>query len=68
MPAEPRKVGEEHDDRDTLARRILDLEVALAASRAGAPVTANPYNGAGEGTEVAETWSLGDQQKANKTP
>jgi len=44
--------------------RIAELEAALAASRASAPLNAIPEHGAGPGTDIAETWSLGDQEAA----
>lgn len=68
MPAEPQtqRRTEEQPKREekTAEQRIADLEAALAASRAAAPLNPIPAHGAGPGTEVAETWSLYEQQQA----
>lgn len=64
------KQGEKRDEKQGEKRstdqRIADLEAALAASRAAAPLNPIPYHGAGAGTEIAETWSLYEQQIARK--
>lgn len=49
---------------EELAARVRDLETTLAATRAGMPLSLIPVNGAGPGTEVAETWSQADQEAA----
>ena len=70
MPADPpRKIGEERnspveDHQATTEDRIAALEAQLAASRAAAPLNPIPEHGAGPGTEIHETWSLGDQEAA----
>jgi hypothetical protein len=68
MPGEPqtRRVEEpkEEEKKSSAEDRISALEAALAASRAAAPLNPIPFNGAGEGAEVAETWSLFEQQRA----
>jgi hypothetical protein len=47
-----------------LEARVRDLEAALKASRAALPVSLVPEHGAGYGDEVAETWSLAEQEEA----
>jgi hypothetical protein len=59
-PAHP----EERQSTSDLANRIRDLEAALAATRAGQPLTQVPEHGGGVGTELAETWSQYDQELA----
>lgn len=54
------------DDDATLAKRVQDLELALAQSRAGTPGTTVPYHGAGWGDETEETWSQYEQEQARK--
>lgn len=49
---------------DDLAKRVQDLETRLAAAQAAAPLTQIPLHGAGPGGEIAETWSLADQEAA----
>lgn len=56
--------AEERQDNATLAKKIRDLENALAASRAASPLTLIPEHGAGKGDEIAETWSQYDQEQA----
>lgn len=50
--------------QDDLAARVADLEARLQAAQAAAPLTLTPVHGAGPGMEVAETWSLADQEAA----
>lgn len=72
MPAEPqtsRRTEEREEPKEEpkprgLEARIAELEAALAASRGAAPLNPIPANGAGPGTDVAETWSLFEQQEA----
>lgn len=70
MPAEPqtRRMTEEHEERKqpSDSERIAALEAALAASRAAAPLNPIPANGAGPGDEVAQTWSLYEQEQAQQ--
>jgi hypothetical protein len=49
---------------DDLAKRVQDLETRLAAAQAMAPPTLIPVHGGGPGGEIAETWSLADQEAA----
>lgn len=49
---------------DDLAKRVQDLEARLAAAQAAAPLTLIPVHGGGPGAEIAETWSLADQEAA----
>lgn len=49
---------------DDLAARVRDLENALAAARATSPLGLIPLHGAGPGEEIAETWSLAEQEAA----
>lgn len=64
MPAEPARRAEEPRDKQSVDDRITQLEAALAASRGAAPLNPIPDHGAGEGTEVAETWSLYEQEQS----
>lgn len=71
MPPEqskPKSVFAEADSmsNDDLAARVRDLENALAATRAGMPLSLVPENAAGPGTEFAETWSQAEQEQAGK--
>lgn len=71
MPAEPpTRRTEEPDEKKSIStdQRIADLEAALAASRGAAPLNPIPEHGAGQGTEVAETWSLYEQEQARANP
>jgi hypothetical protein len=57
----------------TTEQRIADLELQLAQTRAGLPGGTTPEHAAGPGTEVAETWSLYEQEQSkweadNPTP
>jgi hypothetical protein len=63
---EDQRSPEERDEKRSTEDRIRDLEAALAASRGAAPLNPIPENGAGEGIEVAETWSLFDQQRVTR--
>jgi hypothetical protein len=63
-PKEDEKRGEERKNPQSAEDRITALEAALAASRAASPLNPIPDNGAGEGSDVAETWSLFEQQRA----
>lgn len=65
-PSEPHKQAEEHAADKDLAARIADLEAALAASRAGSPLSLLPEHSAGPGMEVAQTWSQAEQEQAAK--
>lgn len=56
--------GEEQVSNEDLSKRIKDLENTLAATRAGMPLSLIPTNGAGPGSEVAQTWSQADQEAA----
>jgi hypothetical protein len=49
---------------EDLSKRVADLELALAASRAAVPGGTIPEHSGGPGTEVAETWSQQDQELA----
>ena len=49
---------------EDLSRRVADLELALAQAHAATPGGTIPAHAAGPGTEIAETWSLQDQQLA----
>lgn len=71
MPAEPasRRIGdddkkEEPKRQQSAEERIAALEAALAASRGAAPLNPIPEHGAGEGTEIAQTWSLYEQERS----
>lgn len=68
MPGEPQRRTEEPDDKKSTDQRIADLEAALAASRGAAPLNPIPEHGAGTGTDVAETWSLYEQEQARANP
>lgn len=46
-----------------LAAKVRDLENALAATRAGMPLSLIPDNGAGPGTEIEATWSQYQQEQ-----
>jgi hypothetical protein len=46
-----------------LKARVEQLEAALANARAGMPLSLVPEHGAGEGTDIEETWSLYDQEQ-----
>lgn len=45
-------------------QRIADLEAQLAAAQTAPPLGTIAEHGAGPGTEVAETWSMYDQELA----
>jgi hypothetical protein len=47
-----------------LQSRVEQLEAALANARAGMPLNLIPLHGAGEGEEIAQSWSLYDQEQA----
>lgn len=74
MPGEPQKKPEEKEptfaeermSNADLASRIRDLENTLAQTRAGIPINLIPNNGAGKGDNVAPTWSLAEQEEANR--
>ena len=51
-------------DKESLEARIRDLEAAMVAQRAAMPMSLTPLHGAGEGEEVAETWSQFDQERS----
>jgi hypothetical protein len=58
---QPQTRGKEDD----LQQRITNLEFQIAQARAGAPLGTLPWHSAGIEDEVAETWSLYDQELAN---
>ena len=62
-PEDQRPPEERERQGKSVEDRIQELEAALAASRGAAPLNPIPEHGAGEGIEVAETWSLYDQQR-----
>jgi hypothetical protein len=65
MPVEPQQVkNTESTEKKSQEDRIRDLEAALTASRAAAPLNPIPEHGAGKGSQVAETWSLYEQEQA----
>jgi hypothetical protein len=51
---------------DDISARLKAVEAQLAAARAALPLTVTPLHGAGPGDEVAETWSLADQEAAKR--
>lgn len=58
---------EKEEKQGSLEQRVKDLESANAALRAGLPLNLTPVHGAGEGSEVAETWSQAEQEAARAT-
>lgn len=64
VPEEPQPKTEAPRQDNDLAARVRDLENALAAARATSPLGLIPLHGAGPGEEVAETWSLAEQEAA----
>jgi hypothetical protein len=54
----------EEEKKSSAEERISALEAALAASRAASPLNPIPEHGAGPGQDIAETWSLFEQQQA----
>lgn len=57
------------DDNEDLAQRVADLENQLAAAQKRAalvPLTTVPYNGAGPGYDVHESWGLAAQESAGR--
>jgi hypothetical protein len=56
--------NKEDEKKTSQEERIAALEAALAASRGAAPLNPIPAHGAGEGDEIAESWSLYDQEQA----
>lgn len=56
-----------HDHDEKLEERVRTLEASLKAARGAVPLSLIPENGAGEGDEVAETWSLFEQEAARGT-
>jgi hypothetical protein len=61
--ADTPKVPEKSGEQD-LAARIRDLEATVKAQRAVMPQSLIPTHGAGEGDEVADTWSQAEQEEA----
>jgi hypothetical protein len=65
--------SEQNKDKDkegkgeNLEDRIRQLEVALEAAQAAAPMTTLPANSAGPGKKIAETWSMAEQEAANRS-
>ncbi len=56
-------MAEEKPQHD-LAARVRDLESQLKAQRAAMPLNLIPENGAGNGDDIADTWSQADQEAA----
>lgn len=49
---------------EDLSSRVQQLEAALKAQRAAMPQSLIPLHGAGEGDDVADTWSQYEQEAA----
>jgi hypothetical protein len=49
---------------DSLRQEVRDLRNALASMRATLPVSLLPEHSAGPGQEIADTWSLAEQEEA----
>jgi hypothetical protein len=54
----------ESGNKDSLEARIRDLEATVVAQRAAMPMSVTPEHGAGDGMDVAETWSQAEQEAA----
>ena len=64
MAEQKRVFAEEAMTTSELAAKVRDLENALAATRAGIPLSLIPEHGAGPGTEISDTWSQAEQEAA----